>query len=279
MRNLPISVIIIAKNAEETIEDCLSSIQRNNPAEIIVVDGNSADRTVEIARCYTDRIYSDDGNGPSFARQLGAEQAKQEYVAYVDSDIILTEGTLTTMLTELQRSDYVSLNAQVSPKMKTSNYWDWAQWQQNQYIQLRLREGHLGTMACLLPKEVILRYKFDSSAGVLDDIDLEFRLKKAGYKLGTSSALIYRRYLDNLKSLIKRRFSFGRYYKPRAICKYGPWHAGFWPPLITAYWLAFCLIKGKPALVPYIIVDGVAEMVGMVVGFTELIGKVLKRRR
>ena len=58
---LPISVIVPAKNAESTIEECLISVQRNNPAEIIVVDGNSSDRTVEIARRYTEEIYSDEG--------------------------------------------------------------------------------------------------------------------------------------------------------------------------------------------------------------------------
>ena len=87
MENLPISVIIIAKNAERTIEECLSAVKKSNPAEIIVVDGNSTDRTVEIARRYTEHIYPDEGKGIGYARQLGAEMASQEYIAYVDSDV------------------------------------------------------------------------------------------------------------------------------------------------------------------------------------------------
>jgi len=47
---LPISVIIVAKNAESTIEECLDSVRRNNPAEIIVVDGLSTDKTVSLSR-------------------------------------------------------------------------------------------------------------------------------------------------------------------------------------------------------------------------------------
>lgn len=59
LENLPISVVIAAKNAERTIKECLDSVQRNNPAEIIIVYGVSTDRTVEIAQRYTNRIYFD----------------------------------------------------------------------------------------------------------------------------------------------------------------------------------------------------------------------------
>ena len=63
MEKLPISVIIVAKNAERTIEECLEKIRRNDPVEIIIIDGDSTDRTVEIARKFTRRIYSDGGRG------------------------------------------------------------------------------------------------------------------------------------------------------------------------------------------------------------------------
>jgi hypothetical protein len=60
--------------------------------------------------------------------------------------------------------------------------------------------------------------------------------------------------------------------------KYGPWHAGFWPPLTMTYWLAFWLIKGKPKLIPYQIVDGIVETAGMLKGFFEIIGEALRNR-
>ena len=63
---MPISVIIAAKNAESTIEECLDSVRRNNPAEIIVVDGNSSDKTVKIAA--------------AIIRVLGDEALREELV-------------------------------------------------------------------------------------------------------------------------------------------------------------------------------------------------------
>lgn len=266
MGNLPISVIIVARNAEKTIEDSLKSVQRNNPAEIILVDGNSTDRTVEIAGGYTELIFSDGGKGLNFARQLGAEQATQEYIAYVDSDVILTDGALTTMLAEFRDSGYISLLAQEVTDAEYSSYWQRAQYQQN---QLRRIEGRLGTAASLLRRETILKYGFDLSERDLDDADLELRLKAEGYKFGLSSARYYHRYRVNLKSLAKYRFFLGRV-GARYIRKYGPWHTGFWPLLHMFYWLGFCLIKGKLKLIPYVIVNGIVQTAGMVKGFFEV---------
>lgn len=47
---MKISVVICVKNEEARLRDCLTRVERNHPDEIIVVDGNSTDRTVAIAR-------------------------------------------------------------------------------------------------------------------------------------------------------------------------------------------------------------------------------------
>jgi glycosyltransferase involved in cell wall biosynthesis len=273
MGDLPISVIVVAKNAEKTIGDCLKSVQRNNSAEIIVVDGNSTDRTLEITRKYTERIFNDGGRGLNYARQLGAEQATQVYIAYVDSDVVLSDGAMVTMLADLQGSEYVSMLAQEVTDAKYSSYWQRAQYQHNQF---RNAEGHLGTVASLLRRETVLKYGFDLSERDLDDADLELRMRREGCRFGISSAQYYHRYRMDFKSLAMYRFFIGRV-GARYIRKYGPWHAGFWPPLSMLYWLGFSLIKGKPALIPYFLVEGVAKTAGMVKGFFELIGEALRK--
>lgn len=281
MERLPISVIVVARNAERTIDDCLDSIQRDNPAEIIVIDGNSTDRTVEIAKRYTDRIYSDEGKGLSFARQLGAERATQEYIAYVDSDVTLTEGALATMLAEFQSSSYISIHAQMSPDTKWSNYWEWAQDQHAQVSQSHLQD-YIGMLTCLFRRETILGYRFDFSLDLsergMDDLDLELRLMRDGYKFGTSSAVCSHHHRVNLKSLARHQFLVAAL-APRYIRKYGLWHARFWSPLATIYWLGYCLIKGKLRLIPYFLVNGIIQTAGMVKGFFEIIGEWIKTKR
>lgn len=53
---LPISAIILTFNEEKNIENCLLSI-KGFAQEIFIVDSYSSDRTLEIARNYTDKIY------------------------------------------------------------------------------------------------------------------------------------------------------------------------------------------------------------------------------
>jgi len=56
---LDVSVVVPVRNAEGLLEDCLASIARSEPREIVIVDGRSTDRTLELARGFTDRILSD----------------------------------------------------------------------------------------------------------------------------------------------------------------------------------------------------------------------------
>jgi len=122
MAELPVSVIVITRNAAATLEQCLDSVGGNNAAEIIVVDGNSRDSTLEIARRYTSKIYSDGGGGKSGARQLGAEVAAQDYLAYVDADIVLAEDALATLLDDIKRGDFAGISASIMPPRRKLNY-------------------------------------------------------------------------------------------------------------------------------------------------------------
>ncbi len=264
MEKLPISVIIIARNASETVQDCLETVRKNNPAEIVLVDGNSTDGTVEIARKYTDKIFSDVGKGKTFARQIGAEKASQEYIAYVDSDITLPDGTLSTMLQEFKTSKGISMSAEMLIGEKYRNYWGMAAWEHNHYSLLRRNMEYLGTAGCLLKRETILKYKFDTTpGGYLDDMLLEAKLRESGHKLGSSHTAVYHNHRTDFRTFVKYRFFLGGL-TPSLMKKQGPWHAGLWPPVYTAYWLAFSVVKLKPKLIPYFVVNGCAQTAGMV---------------
>ena len=275
MKVLPISVITVARNAEATIDDSLSSIQKNNPAEIIVVDGNSSDRTVEITRKYTGRIYSDDGRGLAHARQLGAEQATQEYISYIDADITLPPGTLATMLDEFQSSPYVSISARIKAGSRPAYYWERAT---HEHVQIIFSRGNTICLAAsLLKRDTILKYGFDPLFPLLDDTELIYSLSKDRYKFGISSACAYHYHRANLKGFAKQRFVNGRG-KAQFLWKYGLWHPTMWTPLLTIYMLGFCLIKGKPNLIPYFLLGGIIETAGIMKGFLELVRDRRNRR-
>ena len=51
-----VSVVVCAKNEEKRIKNCLESIKKNKIDEIILIDGNSKDKTIQIAKKYTKKF-------------------------------------------------------------------------------------------------------------------------------------------------------------------------------------------------------------------------------
>jgi glycosyltransferase involved in cell wall biosynthesis len=91
-----LSIIIPTLNEEHYLPNLLTSIANQTYAgklQVIVVDGNSSDRTCEVAQSFSDRIQvlsvltseADIGR----QRNVGAKQAKYRYLLFVDADVVL----------------------------------------------------------------------------------------------------------------------------------------------------------------------------------------------
>ena len=92
MKEVPVSIVIIAYNEEENIGKALDSLMRQSirPEEIIVVDNNSKDSTGEIAKGYKGvRIVLEKKQGMSYARNRGLDEAKSEILVKLDADTLL----------------------------------------------------------------------------------------------------------------------------------------------------------------------------------------------
>ncbi len=79
-----LSVVVITKNEETNIGRCLESMSWAD--EIIMVDSQSTDRTVEIAQQYGAKIYSPEWRGFGPAKQAGLDHATQEWAFSIDAD-------------------------------------------------------------------------------------------------------------------------------------------------------------------------------------------------
>lgn len=80
-----LSVIVIARNEEDRIGRCLRSVVPI-AREIIVLDSGSTDRTVEIARQFTSRVYETDWPGYGPQKQRALEKAACAWVLSIDAD-------------------------------------------------------------------------------------------------------------------------------------------------------------------------------------------------
>ncbi len=86
---IKISAIIITKNAENLIADCLDSLSFCE--EIVVIDSKSEDRTREIAEKMGAKVFEYNFQDFSQARNFGLEKASGEWIVYVDSDERVTK--------------------------------------------------------------------------------------------------------------------------------------------------------------------------------------------
>jgi len=107
-----VSVVITTRNEEKNIRNCLESIKAQTwpNIETIVVDNNSTDRTQEIAAEYTPKVYT---KGPerSAQRNYGMiDQAKGEYVIYVDTDMILTPKLIEACVHYIRKMEAIALH-------------------------------------------------------------------------------------------------------------------------------------------------------------------------
>ena len=92
MKKASISAVIITKNEERNIEKCLESLKWVD--EILVVDGFSTDKTVEIAKSYGAKIVEHKFEGDfGLERNMGNENATSDWILALDADEAIPENT------------------------------------------------------------------------------------------------------------------------------------------------------------------------------------------
>lgn len=84
MEKASVSVVIIAKNEEKRLEDCLKSAAWAK--EIVVLDDMSTDRTQEIARKYTDKVFQRTMDIEGRHRNYAYSLATQDWILSLDAD-------------------------------------------------------------------------------------------------------------------------------------------------------------------------------------------------
>ncbi|MBR1736472.1 MAG: glycosyltransferase [Firmicutes bacterium] len=85
-----ISVCMIIKNEEKFLERCLREVKKTG-WEIVAVDTGSTDKSVEIAKKYTDKVYFFEWvNDFSAARNFSSEKAENDIVLMIDADEFIT---------------------------------------------------------------------------------------------------------------------------------------------------------------------------------------------
>lgn len=104
-----LSVVIPSINEEKYLPRCLSSIaqQTYKNYEIIVSDGGSTDKTVEIAKKYGAKVVVNKNTNVTQARQKGAEVATGEIIVCADADTTYHPNRLEKIVYDFQKDERI----------------------------------------------------------------------------------------------------------------------------------------------------------------------------
>jgi glycosyltransferase involved in cell wall biosynthesis len=89
-----VDVVLLTKNSERLLQECLESVYRNVPVgQLIVVDGDSKDKTIAILNQFNEKYHNVkiifDRGTRATARQKGISQVSTDWFMFVDSDVVL----------------------------------------------------------------------------------------------------------------------------------------------------------------------------------------------
>jgi glycosyltransferase involved in cell wall biosynthesis len=177
-----LSVILITRNEESNLDDCLASLE-GIAQQIVVVDSNSTDRTLEIANSYGALMaYPTDwpGFGPQKNRAL--DLATCDWVLSLDADERLTQSLRSEILTAINHSAQVDCFAIPRLSWYCGRFIRHSGWSPD-YVDRLFRRGTArfsndlvherlipnGTVAKL--KNPMLHYSFMNYAQVLDKLN------------------------------------------------------------------------------------------------------------
>lgn len=250
------------------LDGCLQSIVDNNPAELIVVDGNSTDETVDIAKRHGATILSDEGRGLPVARALGAQHASTTRVALIDADVVLPAGALAELAAEYDEGGYDALQAGLH-SVASGGYW-------GQALAHHHRTGRsknwFGLVATLFDREMLLAQGFDQRFLSGEDIEMRWRLRDAGKKIGVSTdVVVTHRFADDSFEFALDQFradgeGLGRMVRQRGL---GGLRLFLLPAGGAVRGIALSVASLQPKWIPYFVIYGVMNYVSMIRGLLE----------
>jgi len=208
VKNPLVSVIVPSYNSANFIESCLESLRNQSykNIEVIVVDRNSKDESLKIAKNFTNKIYT---HGPERAAQInfGAKKAKGKYLYRVDSDFVLEKDVIKECVEKAEKEELDGI-AVHNTSAEGLGFWaDVRKLERNTY-----REDQLIVAVRFFTKRAWEKIGgFDETLYGPEDYDFHNRFVSSGFKWGRIKAI--ERHLGEPRSLAdiwKKHYFYGQ---------------------------------------------------------------------
>lgn len=264
--NLLVSAIITTKNSASTMEPLLKSIksQTYKNIETIVVDNSSTDKTVELAKKYTTKVFQ---KGPerSAQRNFGAQKARGKYLLFLDSDMVLTNSVVKECV-EMFEIKKDRLGGLVIPERSFGQ----GLWAKAKILEREINRGeNFFESARFFPKKIFFDFNgYDENLTGPEDWDLPQRVRQI-YKIGRIMSFINHNEGElSLTTLFRKKMYYGlsasKYLKKHKIPVISPTTMYFLRPAFYKNWR---MLLDNPVISLGMLVMLLVEFIGGSIGY------------
>lgn len=206
-----VSVIIPTRNSIRTVELALKSVRNQTypKREVIVVDQQSTDGTLEIAKKYANKVFTTRPDkfysAPPVSRNLGAKHSKGKYLLHMDSDMELTPKVLEECVNIIENNSEI-LALKIHEQDIGEGFWSRAK-----ILERKCYIGYDAIEAARFMRRSIFEKLggYDERLRSSEDWDMSKRIQKEG-AIGTIPSFI-KHHLGKLKyfNQVKKKFNYG----------------------------------------------------------------------
>jgi len=218
-----VSVIIPVKDQPEDLIECLQSLKNldypGDRLEIIVVDDGSQKEVSEIVASPDIRVIRQGkSQGPAACRNIGAENARGEILAFIDADCMAGEKWLKEIIPFSQTSKIGAVGGYVDGYFRDSllDRYERVSSSLNMGNRLLLEGKTESSFYVPTANMLVTREAFKAAGGfkagmrVGEDVDFCWRLRNSGYTLlYVPSGSVAHKHRNRLGRMLKRRGEYG----------------------------------------------------------------------
>lgn len=221
-----VTVIVPVRNGEPTIEPLLESLQRldydRKNVEVIVVDGNSTDKTRDIVKKYPVKLVVEKNKGLNAARNTGIKNSNGEIIAFTDCDCVVPSNWITKIVENFKDSQVSCVGG--SAKGVCIDFI--SEYADNSIVPLmpsfkKRKELNMVKPFLRHPAGCNMAFRrkvaeevgcFDESIQYgFDEVEFTERVCRAGYKMVLDpNVFVWHRHRSTLKEFLKQNFEYGR---------------------------------------------------------------------
>lgn len=177
-----VSVIICNKNSINYLKKSIPIYKKSSLNEVIVIDGNSDDGSLEYLKKEQIRVISDKGKGLSYSRNLGVVHSKGDLIFMAGPDDICDEEFFDELLKKFLNSNYDAATTlfQISNPL---NYWDKSLNMWFKYIRRAGNSKVIGTPT-IFSRKIFEKVSYNIKTIGFDDTDISEQILVHNYQIG-----------------------------------------------------------------------------------------------